>query len=211
MRDPNSTAGESSHRSIYTSTMTAITCLFLSILSLYHVDAFVGVKMPCVSLLKLQARKLSFAEKKKRRAQKLVKQTVKLDAPSSVTITRPDARRQKVENKEPAQEEPSPERKKAAELISAQKTSVAMLKLVMEQVQSLPFDTDVANDINERGFYVKDDFIKDEASISEMQREAISIHVEKGKLQLIARTDLGVASGEVSHSAIIKRQIFHKI
>ena len=87
------------------------------------------------------------------------------------------------------------EQKRAAELIATQRKSIAMLKHVEDRVNDLPFEIIMTN-LEEKGFYVIDNFLEDDSYITSMQNEAIDIHTEKAKLQLIPSPDLGVASGE---------------
>lgn len=157
---------------------------------------------------KLYAKRgMSFAEKKRRRAQKLSRSANK---PPPFTRTsgddlRPDAVIQNdtisLESEKPEQ---SIEHKQAEQLIQAQRESIAMLELVQTQVEKLQYSEVVEHLMDEnKGFYVIDDFLNDGSktamnNIDVMRNEATSIHKDKSKLQLTPSADLGVACGEFS-------------
>eukprot|EP00977_Amphora_coffeiformis_P022454 scaffold10861_cov180-Amphora_coffeaeformis.AAC.41 len=63
---------------------------------------------------------------------------------------------------------------KAQQLIERQRRSVAMLTLVRERIEEIPAD-EVAKAFADQGYYVVDNFLDDEETLQELQREAIAL------------------------------------
>ena len=107
-------------------------------------------------------RKLSSAEKRKKRAKRLV--------PKPVTGKPVNFEKKPVEDDD---SEPPPT-ERAKKLLHAQRTSVAMLTLVRERVEELDYDA-IQKSLSSSGYHVVDGFLQNDDIVTELQEEGLSL------------------------------------
>lgn len=142
--------------------------------------------------LLLAKKKLSMAQKRKRRGKKLPPRPVerssvydsgpRVDAwdKTSATGTTTDTPSQQ---QTPPEEVEDKNKARAAALVESQRKSVEALTHVRECVEGLPYDA-IVSALNEpQGYYVTDSFLNDENMVFEMESESLSM-LNDNKLEL---------------------------
>lgn len=147
--------------------------LLLLLLLSSHTRAFLSNRhrLPNSFLLLAKRKKLSAAEKRKRRAQKQVSHTIQTRKPVSfkeetvqVETEAADAVDQEVEGK-------------AQQLLEAQRQSVAMLTRVKEAVESID-----VSELERKGYMVVDDLLEDLDGLERLAVEGQGMLVEHGQM-----------------------------
>lgn len=110
--------------------------------------------------------KLSFADKRKRRAKRLPPLPI-MGKP--VNFDRP-LKEEPIAKSSTTPEEQAPPMTRAEEVLEAQRKSVGMLTLVRERVESLNYD-DIQSSLETRGYFVVDDFLNNDDIVNELQKE----------------------------------------
>jgi len=150
-------------------------------------------------------RKLSFAEKKKKRSQKQKqallqpprpKDDFKVDQWEKTNVVNDGTSDVNLNAESVASKEEAEVKAQAASLIESQRKSVDMLTHVREQIEGLPISdvvsvlSDSVSDDLDNNYFVQDDFLNNIEQLKELHDESISL-LRKDKLSLIQ-----VASGE---------------
>jgi len=140
--------------------------------------------------LSAKRKKLSMAEKRKRRGRKLpprqVERPAVLDRTAPVdqwapTKTTDESVAQMKEQEDAASAEEAALQARAAELIASQRKSVSTLTHIKERVEALPYEA-IGRELQAKGYYVMDQFLDQEELVAEMEAEALAM-MESDKLE----------------------------
>lgn len=136
------------------------------------------------SLGAAKKKKLSMAEKRKRRGRKLpprklerpavLDRTAPIDQWAKVKTTDESVAEMKEQEDAAASAADAEIQARAAELIESQRKSVDTLTLIKERVEALSY-ANMAEALQTKGYYIEDNFLGKEELVNEMQQEALAM------------------------------------
>jgi len=130
--------------------------------------------------------KLSMAEKRKRRAQKLTRQPSTAHLPKANLNFASPPEEKESSNKDDKKIYAKDAREaatKAKDLLKAQRESVDMLTFVKERVEAKLADESIAKDLEGKGFCYIDNFLDDDNIVQQIANEGIALLDKEGQMQ----------------------------
>ena len=127
----------------------------------------------CHSTLQMAKRKLSMAEKRKRRAKKLPPRPVTGKPVNFDKFVEMEGEAQQ-ESKQVDDSGDTPPTERAKQLLEAQRKSVDMLTHVRERVEALDYDK-IKSSLDSKGYSVVDDFLQKDYIIDELRKEGLAL------------------------------------
>ena len=150
--------------------------------ALKHHGSTTGTSTTSTTSLSAKRKKLSMAEKRKRRGRKLpprqVERPAVLDRTAPIDQWAPtkttDESVAQMEAQEDAAAAEAAIQARAAELIESQRKSVDTLTHIKERVEALPYES-IGEDLQAKGYYVMDKFLDQEELVTDMEAEALTM------------------------------------
>lgn len=158
--------------------------------ALKHGSSTTGTSTTSTTSLSAKRKKLSMAEKRKRRGRKLpprqVERPAVLDRTAPVdqwapTKTTDESVAQMKVHEDAATAEEAAIQARATELIESQRKSVDTLTHIKERVQAMPYES-IGQELQAKGYYVFDKFLDQEELVMDMEAEALAM-MEADKLE----------------------------
>jgi len=158
--------------------------------ALKHHGSATGTSTTSTTALSAKRKKLSMAEKRKRRGRKLpprqVERPAVLDRTAPVdqwapTKTTDESVAQMKVQEDAATAEEAAIQARATELIQSQRKSVDTLTHIKERVEAMPYES-IGQELQAKGYYVFDKFLDQEELVTDMEAEALAM-MEADKLE----------------------------